>query len=151
VLVGLRLGRLGGLWPAHIYTRAPGLGRWGAVTDARSGRMPRAAPPLPPTHQAKKSWLGGCARTYVSAIGGSKSNSRRARGPAPVLTASLSASMRAWLSEKFRYPFGRGMAYWHVPSVGTNGFQSLACVRTAHPRPLAPRPPRRDSSVVDAD
>lgn len=62
VLVGLCLGRLGGLWPAHIYTRAPGLGRWGAVTDARSGRMPRAAPPA---HAPGKEKLAGRLCTDV--------------------------------------------------------------------------------------
>lgn len=68
VLVGLCLGRLGGAVACpYIYARAGGVSGGG-------GRTPGAgecrAPPRPPTHQANKGRLGGCARAYVSAVAG---------------------------------------------------------------------------------
>jgi hypothetical protein len=145
VLVGLCLGRLGGAVACpYIYTRAlGGVAGWGWGTDGDGRQERQHAPPRPPTHQHQ------AARTYVSAVGESELEEARPRagreegkfacaGTGPDHLSRLVGICiyaRAWLSEKFRYPFVR--EEWHIGTsdlseqMGSSLWRRVrACART---------------------
>lgn len=166
--------------PIYIYTRDWGWGGGGRPGRTPGGERGNAArrPARPRTRHPTpaKGRLGGCARTYVSAAGGIEfdrgaSAGRREPGVCCVRRQWHRARSRSRLLgiyamlaalgclKNSAIPLGgRGMAFWHVRSVGTNGFHSIqvssvacACVRAcvrAHPLRTghydwpAGRPPR---------
>lgn len=134
---------LGGLWPAHIYIRARLRGGVGGrtETDARSGSMRRPARPRTSTRRHGRTCppLGG--RTGLEEArprAGREEGKFACAGTGPDHLSRLVGICiyaRAWLSEKFRYPFVR--EEWHIGTsdlseqMGSSLWRRVrACART---------------------